>query len=207
MPPFDKPFQPAPEFHYSQLFGTATPHEADSQLNGPISDLEEYASKMGLLTQQMERFLTKENSIGSSHADLRQALTGELIRALEVSALRANHRALTLRALSARVSERAGTDGQGRINSKKWLANARLVRFKALALVKQQESVYRYPIELVARQRDSLTAYPFGYLYPAGRLFFWEREEKQVEQGRFDPLFMNLWDFSRTLGLGSLFFR
>ena len=45
------------------------------------------------------------------------------------------------------------------------------------------------------------------YLYPAGRLFFWEREEEQVEHERFDALFMNLWDVRRTLGLGSLFFR
>jgi hypothetical protein len=74
-------------------------------------------------------------------------------------------------------------------------------------VVKQQESGYRYPLPLLTGQRKGMTAYPFGYLYPASRLFFWEREEKQVEQGRFDPLFMNLWDVSRTLGIGSLLFR
>jgi hypothetical protein len=138
---------------------------------------------------------------------MRRTLARELTRALAVSALRARHRALTLRALSARVSERAGDRGTTTNTSAKWLTNARLVRYKALDLIKQQESGYRYPLLLVARERDSMTAYPFGYLYPAGRLFFWEREEKQIAYGRFDPLFMNLWDVSRTLGLGSLFLK
>jgi hypothetical protein len=52
-----------------------------------------------------------------------------------------------------------------------------------------------------------MTAYPFGYLYPASNLFFWEREEEQIQHERFDALFMNLWDMRRTLGLESLFFK
>jgi hypothetical protein len=113
---------------------------------------------------------------------------------------------LTLRALSARVSERSGKGRHYKTDSLSYLAHARLVRCTAIDLVRQQESAYRYPLQLLTGQRDSMTAYPFGYLYPASRLFFWEREEKQVEQGRFDPLFMNLWDISRTMGLGGLFF-
>jgi hypothetical protein len=74
-----------------------------------------------------------------------------------------------------------------------------------LALVARQESGYRYPLERIARRTGNLTAYPFGYLYPASRLFFWEREEEQVRHERFDAFFMNLWDFRRTLGMGSLF--
>jgi hypothetical protein len=50
-----------------------------------------------------------------------------------------------------------------------------------------------------------MTAYPFGYLYPAIRLFFREREEEQVELERFDPLFM--WDVSRTFVVESLFIK
>jgi hypothetical protein len=125
---------------------------------------------------------------------------------MAVSALRASHRALTLQALTAKASERAVESGSNKRTSSVLLANARLVRYKALALVKQQESGYRYPLSLLASKRDSITAYPFGYLYPASRLFFWEREEQQIEHERFDPLFMNLWDVSRTLGLGSLLF-
>jgi hypothetical protein len=204
--PFDKPFQPAPDFHYSELLRSANPQEANRQLERPVRDLEEYARQMGSLTRRMETMLAGNDSVGNSAATMQRALARELTHALTVSALRASHRALTLRALSARVSERSGTLGNGN-NSTELLASARLIRYKAMDLVKQQESGYRYPLPLLTSQRDSMTAYPFGYLYPASRLFFWEREEGQVENGRFDPLFMNLWDVRRTLGLGSLFFR
>jgi hypothetical protein len=59
---------------------------------------------------------------------------------------------------------------------------------------------------LLARRHPSLTAYSFGYLYPAGTLFFWHREEEEVRLRRFDPQAMNLWNFRRILGLESLFF-
>ncbi len=204
--PFDKPFQPAPDFHYSQLLRSATPQEANQQLGRPISDLEEYASKMGALAQRMDVMISSDDSAGNAVA-MQRRLALEFTRALAVSALRARHRAFTLRAMSARIIERTGETGHDKTESAKQLANARLVRFKALALVKEQESGYRYSLSLLTSRRDSMTAYPFGYLYPASRLFFWEREEEQVEQGRFDPLFINLWDVSRTLGLGSLFLK
>jgi len=155
----------------------------------------------------MEAILSEDGDrAGEPAAVMRMKLARELTRALAVGSLRASHRALTLRALAARVGERsADRDHKG--SSGELLTKARLVRQQALVLVKQQESGYRYPLPLLADRRDSMTAYPFGYLYPAGRLFFWEREEQQVEHGRFDPLFMNLWDVRRTLGLGSLFSR
>jgi hypothetical protein len=204
--PFDKPFQPAPNFHYSQLLRSATPQEANHLLERPIKDLEEYAHQMGRLAQRMETILARNDTVGSSASSMRQVLACELTRALAVSAFRASHRALTLRALSAKVSERSNEYVDGNNTSAKLLASARLLRHKAMDLVRQQESNYRYSLPLLTSQRVSMTAYPFGYLYPASRLFFWEREEEQVEHGRFDPLFMNLWDVSRTMGLGSLFF-
>ena len=159
---------------------------------------------MAALVRRMDETLAIKAPIGSQAATMQKTLAKELTRALAVSALRASHRALTLRALSAKVSERGGDSSS---LSTGWLSEARLVRAKALTLVKQQETLYRYPLPLLTGQRDSMTAYSFGYLYPASRLFFWEREEGQVEHGRFDPLFMNLWDFRRTLGVGSLFFK
>jgi hypothetical protein len=205
--PFDKPFQPTPDFHYARLLSSATSQEASMKLGRPINDLEEYAGKMGALSQKMALILARDCTSGNPAALMQRTLARELTRALAVSALRARHRALTLRALSAKIYERSGGGGTDKRTSTTWLATARLVRYKALNLVKQQESGYRYPLSLVARQREGMTAYPFGYLYPAGRLFFWEREEEQVEQERFDPLFMNLWDVSRTLGVGSLFLK
>ncbi|MBC7962035.1 MAG: hypothetical protein H7Y05_03725 [Steroidobacteraceae bacterium] len=205
--PFDKPFQPAPEFNYSRLLRSASQREADLQLGRPIRDLEEYARTMGALSKRMEAMLAMDDRAGNPAATMRRKLVEELNRALAVSSLRASHRAMTLRALSARVSERTGNSRRDKSNSAKWLSNARLVRHQALDQVRQQESGYRYPLPLLTGRRESITAYPFGYLYPASRLYFWEREEQQVEHGRFDPLFMNLWDVSRTLGLESLFFR
>ncbi len=205
--PFDKPFQPAPDFHYSRLLRFATPQEVNKKLSRPISDLEEYASSMGVLSKKMEVILANDFKLGTADAIMRRALARELNRALAVSALRASHRAMTLRALSAKVSERIAGSARGQNNSATLLSKARLIRIQALNLVKQQESGYRYQLSELTGRRESMTAYPFGYLYPASRLFFWEREEEQVEHGRFDPLFMNLWDVRRTLGLGSLFFR
>lgn len=86
------------------------------------------------------------------------------------------------------------------------LADAAAVRSRAERLVRRQEAIYRYPLELIARKREGLTAYRFGYLYPVSELFFWRREEEQVRQGRFGPFFMNIWDFWNTVGLGSLLF-
>jgi hypothetical protein len=76
-----------------------------------------------------------------------------------------------------------------------------------MKLVTGQEGIYRYPVQRIARRHGSMTAYPFGYLYTVSNLYFWEREEEQVRRERFDALFMNLWDFRRTLGLESLLFR
>ena len=205
--PFDKPFQPAPEFHYSRLLRTGTVREADQLLGAPIRVLEEYAVKMGKLSQQMALFLAENKRDSSRTVNIQRQLAQELIRALSVGALRASHRAVTLRALEAKIAERAGESGNIENGSTALIEKAHKFRSEALKLVKLQETGYRYPHQLLAGQRDGLTAYSFGYLYPASRLFFWEREEQQVEQGRFDPLFMNLWNVRRTMGVGSLFFQ
>jgi hypothetical protein len=205
--PFDKPFQPSPEFHYSWINRSATSQEADVKLRIPIRNLEEYARLMGALTRKITRISADGTEVHSDSRRMQMTVTKELTTALSVSALRARHRALTLRALAAQARERNGDRDSTASSSIQLLADARLIRLQALELVKQQESGYRYPLPLLTGKRDSMTAYPFGYLYPASRLFFWEREEEQVEHGRFDPLFMNLWDVRRTLGVGSLFFR
>jgi hypothetical protein len=156
---------------------------------------------MNSLATRIDTRLTQlEAAPGNQLRDSLQAVR-ELSRGLRVTALRARHRALTLRAL---LAKRPG-QGAPRGRPEELLAQAAATRIEALALVARQESGYRYPLERIARRSGNLTAYPFGYLYPASRLFFWEREEEQVRHERFDAFFMNLWDFRRTLGLGSLF--
>ncbi|WP_223923548.1 hypothetical protein [Geobacter sp. AOG2] len=199
--PLDRPFQPDPGFRYSWLLNDAPDGEVRAVLAGPVADMEAYDRAMTSLATRIDSRLAQlEAAPGDRFRDpLRVAR--ELNRGLRVTALRARHRALTLRALAAKRAGRDAARGRG----EDFLARAAAVRMEALTLVTLQESGYRYPLERIARRTPNLTAYPFGYLYPASRLFFWEREEEQVRRGRFDALFMNLWDFRRTLGLESLF--
>jgi hypothetical protein len=203
--PFDKPFQPEPVFRYGWLLNEATTAEAKASLSGPIADLEAYALSMsGVVDRMKERITFLDHTRGMEEAQSR--LLMELERGLRVTALRASHRALTLRALLAKRGEHTGTIDHSRF-SEPLLAKAYLIRQQAQNLVQAQEGIYRYPVRQIARRRPSLTSYQFGYLYPASNLFFWEREEQQVRSERFDALFMNLWDMRRTLGLESLLFR
>jgi hypothetical protein len=203
--PFDKPFQPDPGFRYGWLLNEATQDEASQALTRPVADLETYAWRMGTVVKLLEKkigYMQETGQIG----EMRLRLLAELERGLRVTVMRASHRALTLRALSAKRREHAGNIDHSR-GSGLLLAQALLVRQQAQGLIQLQEGNYRYPVEQIARRRPSMTSYTFGYLYPASNLFFWEREEEQVRHERFDALFMNLWDMRRTLGVGSLFFR
>ncbi len=203
--PFDRPFQPEPGFSYGWLLNEASPTEASQSLIRPIADLEKYATQMGGVVSLLEKrigCLRELKQIG----DLQFSLLMEFERGLRVTALRASHRALTLRSIFAKRQEHAGKTNHSTV-SEPLLAKARQIRRQAQTIVQCQEGIYRYPVDQVARRRQSMTAYPFGYLYPASNLYFWEREEEQVRHERFDALFMNLWDMRRTLGLESLFFN
>ncbi len=90
-------------------------------------------------------------------------------------------------------------------NAEALLQEAAKVRREAQAIIHSQEEIYRYPVDLLARPRKSLTAYEFGYLYPASNLFFWWREEEQIRNSRFDAFYLNIWDFKRITGIDSLF--
>lgn len=196
-----RPFQPEPDFRYSRLVHAASAVEVERILRGPVAELDAYADKMEALLGELEgetRRLPADNREGAGP----KLLAGELTRALEVTALRARHRALTIKALTACRKQRPASLG----DPKALLAAASEVRTRARQLVLQQEAIYRYPPQLIARKRDGHTAYRFGYLYPASDLFFWRREEEQARSGRFDPFFMNIWDFWRTIGLASLVF-
>lgn len=203
--PFDKPFQPEPGFSYGWLLNEASQVEAEHKLNQPVADLEQYALRMGEVVYLIEKRIEHLRASGKI-GETQVRLLAEMERGLRITSLRASHRALTLRALMAKRGEHAGGIIHSRI-SDPLLEKARLVRNVAQGLVQIQENNYRYPVERIARRHTSMTAYPFGYLFPASNLYFWEREEEQVRHERFDAMFMNLWDIRRTLGLESLFFR
>jgi hypothetical protein len=201
-PPLAHSFQPSPDFSYSWLRYSASRKEAAAVLEGAVPELEQYARLMELTCDHLEARCTQlRKKPGMSGAPW--TLLEELEAGLRVGALRARHRALTLRALIAGREGPALAFGTGR-ESERLLARAREVRAAAQALVTQQEGRYRFPAASLARHRKSISAYQFGYLYPASSLFFWRREEEQVRQGRFDPFFMNLWDPWSVLGLETL---
>lgn len=204
-PPFDEPFQPEPPFSFGWLLHDASDRQAAAILQGPVARLEEYATALGALVDRLEEFERETPRAPGRAAGEAQALRRELLRGLQVTALRARHRALTLRAL---VAQRAAPHWwqPTAAAAAHYLARAAAVREEAQRLVREQEAVYRYPVDLIARRRPDLTAYDFGYLYPVSELFFWQREEEQVRRRRFDAFFMKLWNFRKTLGLESLLF-
>lgn len=52
-----------------------------------------------------------------------------------------------------------------------------------------------YPELLIFKEWKNPTAYQFGYVYPAASLYFWEREERQLETDSYFPLKGNMYDF------------
>jgi hypothetical protein len=196
-PPFNRPFQPVPDVSPVKLIRSGD--DGIEALNQVIRDLGEYANAM----ERIIAALDEEIAGQPGHNDMpdQPLLYGELKRGLQITILRAGHRGATLRALIAAIS----TGSHKNETACELLKQAALIRQDALKLVRQQENLYRYPVEHLARRRKSLTAYGFGYLYPVNSLFFWEREEEQVRKLRFDAFFMNIWDFGKIMGLGSLF--
>jgi hypothetical protein len=189
--PFNRPFQPRPRYPF-HLLSSATETELE-KARKDISLLDEYASKIESLSRMIESAAEKKHRSDPYFAKIHR----ELLSGLRITALRAQHRALTIKALM--LGKIKGKDEMERC-----LARARDIRLAAFTLVQDVEKTYRYPIERLAGKGKNLTVYEFGYLYPVHDLFFWEREEEQVRAWRFDAFFMDIWDFRRVLGLESL---
>src|SRR5690606_19115721 len=122
-------------------------------------------------------FITKYQAIRQQIQGELSPLEKELLHSLDVTALRAEHRFYTLQYLFAIRRKQTAAH---------YLAQAQAVRLKALALVKEQEKHYRYPLSLLASKRPSKTVYHFGYLYPTTELHFWEREELQAQKNHWN---------------------
>jgi hypothetical protein len=201
--PFNKPFQPRLGFTYEWLQKKSTVDDIDLILRGPVASLIEYDRQMdrlvGRLKVDSKRFFMKK---GHNVPEL-ELLMDELTRGLQITSLRARHRALTLKALIV-MREQIEKGGRNN-NAEGLLQEAAKVRREAQTIVHYQEEIYRYPVDLLARPRKSLTAYEFGYLYPVSNLFFWWREEEQIRNNRFDAFYLNIWDFRRITGIGSMF--
>lgn len=58
---------------------------------------------------------------------------------------------------------------------------ARAVSADMVSRLQAAEARYRYPVDLLARDKDSLTSYPFGYLAQTSTGYFWTRRDDQLE--------------------------
>ncbi len=201
--PFNKPFQPRSDFTYEWLLKKSADSDVYRVLNGPLASLIEYDRKIDQLVIRLKAeskhfFMKKEHN-----APELKLLMDELTRGLQVTALRARHRALTIEALIAKRQQIL--KGSQNDKAEALLQEAAKVRGEAQSTVLSQEAIYRYPVDQLARRRKSFTAYEFGYLYPASNLLFWWREEEQIRNSRFDAFYLNIWDFRRITGIESLF--
>ena len=71
-------------------------------------------------------------------------------------------------------------------------ADIRLSALKVMQGLKEDYS--RYPEARLFERSDNLTSYNFNYLWTAGNLHFWEREEAQVRKENFNPFFRNIYN-------------
>jgi len=189
--PFNRPFQPRPRYPF-RLLRNATEAELQKARKDVLL-LDEYASNIKSLCKLIEAAAEKKLRRDPAF----EKLLKELLSALRITALRAQHRALTMKAVMSRQMK-------GKDEVEHYLARARDIRLAALSLVQEAEKTYRYPIDRLAGKGKNHTAYEFGYLYPVHDLFFWEREEEQVRAWRFDAFFMDIWDFGKILRLEDL---
>jgi hypothetical protein len=103
-------------------------------------------------------------------------LTRELRRTAELYVERLRHTvALYGGAIAIRDGDRDAAESL--------LAVARAITVDVLEAVQEAEDdVYRHPIDLLAREKpESLTAYPFGYLWQTSTAFFWARRDDQLD--------------------------
>lgn len=190
-PPLNKQFQPRGFANLGDL-RTAAEKTPERLVELPIDSLHAFARECEVKVASL-RVAAVTDPVGHP---VRYFLGIELIDALQVVALRAEHSALLMEAAVAYAGS-----GQSMEALRAGLAKAAQVRAKALEVVRRQERRYRYPVEQVAGRYDSHTAYDFGYLYPVHDLHFWEREEQQMLRGRHGPFFRNIYDLWQIAGL------
>lgn len=114
----------------------------------------------------------------------------ELRALLDVTYGRVRH-ALALR--------RALAHPRGSAERKAFLAEAAAEREKARALLKPVVAAGRYPEARLFEKRDDPTSYDYGYGWPAASLYFWEREERIVAEGRVSPFFDQIYSVPAIL--------
>jgi len=187
--PLDLQLHPRPDWRYGWLMNASPLETVQEVANGVLPRLENFFSAYDSIKAKYDISVRRtDNNVEK-----------EIIRALDVVALRAKHRYYTILAIASYRG--AAFNYQFSDDYKIELTNASAVREQALELVREQEGHYRYSMESLTTRRWDHTYCHFGYLYTVHDLHYWEREELQIKKNRWGPLFMNIWNIPRTIGL------
>ncbi|CAA6799230.1 MAG: FIG00680829: hypothetical protein [uncultured Aureispira sp.] len=185
---------PSPERSYKWMRTKANKEDINMIHKNTIDPLLEFATLSEAIVNDL-------SLINYSLRPAQDKLLQELTQALAVTNLRAKHKAYTLSFLLGKRQERLEKGSTPLLQE--YIENAQAARLEAQVLVNNQEKNYRYPLNYIARpiEGGGSTAYDFGYLYPVSNLHFWQREEEQIIQEKYGPLFMSIWDVPRILGI------
>jgi hypothetical protein len=165
------------------------------KLQADINGLLSFAQKTDSVVLAMSAWRLSE---AASWNPLQRKIFDELLDGIRITSLRAWYRASILSAIAAiRQQEFNGA----KPNASALLDEAEKIRLNALDIVRRREQHYRYPLELLAGQYFSRTSYNYGYLFPVHNLHFWKREQEQIRQDKWGPLFMSIWDIPRIIGI------
>lgn len=181
---FRKQFQPRPDFTFKWLANKSDEETRDTVEKVDIKQLQEYYSKSEALNLQLSK-LTNTTS---------PSPISEYFMALQLTSLRAKHRATTVNAILAHREKRKEDKAH-------WLEKSREIRLQGVGLVYLLELNYKYNAEYLYSERFSHTSYPYGYLYAPHTLHFWKREEEQARRNRWGYNFMSIWKVRRIIGL------
>ncbi len=181
---FRKQFQPRPDFTFKWLARKSDEATRNKVENVGIAQLREYYSRSEALNAELASLIDT-----LSHSPLQ-----EYFLALQLTSLRAKHRACTVNGILAHREKRA-TDKEH------WLEKARDIRLQGVGLMHKLELNYNYNAEYLYGERFSHTSYPYGYLYAPHTLHFWKREEEQTRRNRWNYGFMSIWKVGRIIGL------
>jgi len=200
--PYNKPFAPRPTWDsYKWLYEEAPMDTLDLVRAQNTVLLGAFAQQLGEAIKTIRTAAPVALAYEHDNIPLRTQLLNELMNGLEMTALRADHRKLTLRYLVNEAAKKYQPHAYSKDDQKALLQSAYDLRDKAAEIVKQQEALFRYPVDLLARPRKSVTSYQHGYLYSASKLHFWRREEIQCEELKFGVGVYNFWDLPRIIGL------
>lgn len=82
----------------------------------------------------------------------------------------------------------------------KYLKEAESLRLEAYKVMQELKKLpTNYPDLPLFELHANPTSYKFGYVYPAGELFFWKREETQIQEDSFFPFKNSLYDMFEIL--------